>query len=123
MSMAQDDSAPSVEQKHGVLYDSLWWFLSRRNAVLLRGDPYWKGLGGINLARTHFISIPFPCNFGAFPISGFSPLAKRPPSGSTAGPSGSTAGPSGSTAGVLAVVPLQRAVIPLAGSSTAPGQR
>ena len=38
-------------------------------------------------------------------------------------PSGSTASPSGSTAGMLAVVPLQPAVVPLAGGSTAPGQR
>ena len=37
--------------------------------------------------------------------------------------SGSTAGASGSTAGLLAVVPLQPAVVPLAGGSTAPSQR
>lgn len=78
-------------------------------------------MGGINFARTHFFSFPFPCSFGVVPVSGLSPLAKRSTSGSTPVPSGSTAGPSGSTASDggstarLAVVP------PLVSGSTALG--
>ena len=61
-----------------------------------------------------FSPSPFPCNYGAFPLSGLSLLAKMSSGGSTAGPSGSTAGAGGSTTGP-AVVP------PLVSGSTAPG--
>ena len=90
-------------------------------------------MGGINFARTHFTSFPFPCNFGVVPASGLSPLSKKVSQRyyrcpSTAGPSGSTVGPSGGTAGtggsvasaggstaVLTVVP------PLVSGNTTPG--
>ena len=64
---------PSKAMEDGVSLRFFSVVLSRREAVLLRGGPRWKGLGGISRTHVFLFATPFLWLFGAssvFPCLG-----------------------------------------------------